>query len=229
MRAVNLLPPDHAARRPGGASSGTPAPKSLLIACGAVGVLVVGGLAATVWTSNSSVSSKSKQLAALQTQIVSIPSLAPTAPGGAARQSDVTGLVSGRLAWDEFLTDLSKVMPEDVWLQNLQATVPGSAANLAAAQAAAAAAQTPATGSTSSTSTTTTSTPAVAPPAPSTFTVTGFTYSQPSVARMMRRLEIVPWLTGLTLVTSAQTTIGNSTVYQFTVKGAVAAPGSPGT
>jgi hypothetical protein len=41
------------------------------------------------------------------------------------------------------------------------------------------------------------------------------------VARMMRRLELVPWLSNISLVTSATTTIGNSTVYQFTIKGAL--------
>jgi len=227
MRAVNLLPPDRAKLRSGG--NGTPPPKSLFLACGAVGLLVVGGLVAMVWTSNSSVSSKTKQLAALQTQIVSIPSIASSTSLGSGRKSAVTGLVGGRLAWDEFLTDLSKVMPEDVWLQDLQATVPGSAATLAAAQAAAAAEASASDTTTTTSSTSTTTTPAPAPPPASTFSVTGYTYSQPSVARMMRRLEIVPWLTGLTLVTSAQATIGTTTVYQFTVKGAIASPGSPGT
>jgi len=220
MRAVNLLPPDRAAARAGGQPAST---KTLLVAFGAVGALIVGGLSITVWTSNSSVSSSSKQLASLQTQILSIPTTtAPTGTTG-SRQGDVVGLSNGRLAWDEFLTDLSKVMPEDVWIQSLAGTIPGSAANLAAAQAAAAA---PIPGSSTTTTTTTTSTPA-ATAAVSTFTVTGFTYSQPSVARMLRRLELVPWLSGISLVSSSQATIGNDTVYQFQLKGAITSPGVP--
>ena len=121
-------------------------------------------------------------------------------------------------------------MPEDVWLQSLQSTTPGAAATIATEQAAAAAATAAATATTSSSSTpTSTPPPAPAPTtaAPSTFTMSGFTYSQPSVARMMRRLDIVPWLSGVSLVSSTKAAIGADTVFQFTIKATVVAPRRP--
>ena len=57
---------------------------------------------------------------------------------------------------------------------------------------------------------------------PTGFTVTGYTYSHPSVARLMRRLSLVPWLSDVSLVSSAKTAIANRTIYQFTVGASVA-------
>jgi Tfp pilus assembly protein PilN len=48
-------------------------------------------------------------------------------------------------------------------------------------------------------------------------TFTGYTYSQPAVARMMRRLDLVPWLQDVTLVSSTKTAINNHKVFQFTL------------
>ena len=55
------------------------------------------------------------------------------------------------------------------------------------------------------------------PSTPGAFTVTGYTYSQPSVARLMRRLRMVPWLDGVSLTTSSKTTLADHVVYQFTL------------
>jgi Tfp pilus assembly protein PilN len=181
-----------------------------------------------VWSSSSSIGDKQKQLQALQAQIASTASSSslPTTLG--TRKATVMALGAQRLQWDQFLGTLSKVMPEDVWLGSLQSTTSGAAATLASAQAAATAAATAA--SAPATTTTTSTTPAPSAPAPtaSTFTISGYTYSQPSVARMMRRLDDVPWLTGVSLVSSSKSTIGSDVVFQFTVKAAVISPqGTP--
>jgi len=220
MRAVNLLPPDRSAAKR--AAEGDHNRKSLLIASGIVGALIITGLSVMVWSSSSSVNDKSKQLNALQSQIASTPTSATLQPATGTKTTTVSSLVANRLAWDQFLGALSKVMPEDVWLQNLQATTPGAAATLASAQAAALAA----TAAVTTTSTTTTATPPPAPASalPSTFTISGFTYSQPSVARMMRRLNLVPWLTGVSLVSSSKTSVGANTLFQFTVKASLVSP-----
>jgi hypothetical protein len=49
----------------------------------------------------------------------------------------------------------------------------------------------------------------------------GFTYGQPSVARVMRRLAIVPWLSDVSLVSTATSLIGNKSVVQFTIKATI--------
>ena len=200
MKAVNLLPAD---RRSTNTSAGLdPGRRNLLIVCAVVGVLLIAGLAMMVWSSGSSLSKKRSELASIQARIASTSSATSVAAGAGAgtRKSTVIGLVANRLSWDQFLGTLSKVMPEDVWLQSLQSTTAGAAATLATNQAALAAASAPA----ATTATTTTPAPAPAAATPSTFTISGYTYSQPSVARMMRRLNLVPWLTGVTLVSSTK-------------------------
>jgi len=224
MRAVNLLPADRTVTR--GVSTAAAPRRPLLIAAGALGVVTIAGLSTAIWSSNSSVSDKKKQLEALQTQISSLPAAGTTAMTSARSQA-ITGIVSNRLQWDQFLTTLSKVTPEDVWLQNLTVQTAGAAATLAQKQAAAAAALAAAQAAIAPpTKTTTNPEPPPAPVTttavtPNTFTVTGFTYSQPSVARLMRRLDIVPWLQDVSLVSSSKSQIGADTVFQFTVKATV--------
>ncbi len=220
MRAVNLLPADRGStRRTTGLD---PKRKNLLIGSGIVGVLIVTGLSVMVWSSSSSLNDKQKKLDALRSQIASTTTIATAQTALGTRKATVTTLVANRLAWDQFLGTLSKVMPEDVWLQNLQSTTPGAAASIAAQQAAAAAATSAAAAAKKSSSSTTPTPPPppVTVPA-STFTISGYTYSQPSVARMMRRLDIVPWLSGVSLVSSTKASVGAVTVFQFTVKATV--------
>jgi len=227
MKAVNLLPSDRPVAR-GGAAPITSSPqKGLLIACAVLGIVTIAGLSTAIWSSHSSVSQKQKQLQALETQISSVP-----APGGqsstvsdtSARTQSINGIVGDRLVWDQFLRTLSKVVPEDVWLQSMQVTTAGAAATLAQQEAAAAAAAAAAVAATQ-TSTTTfapAAPPSVAPvTTANTFTVTGFTYSHPSVARLMRRLDIVPWLQNVSLSSSSKNAIGNDTIYQFTLTATV--------
>jgi Tfp pilus assembly protein PilN len=232
MRAVNLLPADARAVHRSAAAQGLRRPP--VIAAGAATFLVVAGLMALIWTSNSSVADKQKQLDALKAKIAATPSPAAvirsaeaaagrTSPTVQSRRATVTGLADNRLAWDEFLATFSNVVPENVWLQSFQAATPGAAATLATAQAARAAA---AAASVAASTTTTASAPAPTPSSSTTagatsFKITGFTYSQPSVARLMRRMALVPWLTDVSLVTSSKSAIGSDTVYQFTLQASV--------
>jgi Tfp pilus assembly protein PilN len=107
-----------------------------------------------------------------------------------------------RTTWDGFMNAFSRVVPEDIWLLDLTAS-----------------ASTPAPAGSTPTTTTpaTPATPSTPASAPTAFTVTGYTYSQPSVARLMRRLKLVPWLNDVSLTTSAKTLLNNHLVYQFTL------------
>lgn len=225
MKAVNLLPPDRPVAR-GGAAPITGSPrKGLLIACAVLGIVAIAGLSTAILSSNSSVSQKQKELEALETQISSIPTpgvQSSSASDTSARAQAINGIVGDRLVWDQFLRTLSKVVPEDVWLSNMQVTTAGAAATLSQQQTAAAAAA--AAAAATQTSTTTTPAPPPAATAPSTsntFSITGFTYSHPSVARLMRLLDIVPWLQGVSLTSSSKSAIGNDTIYQFTLTATV--------
>ncbi len=230
MRAVNLLPADAREVKRSAVGQGLRS-RPGLVASVAATILVVGGLMAAVWTSNSSVADKQKQLDAIKAKIAATPTPAAVirsaeiAAGRRAavqsRRTTATSLAENRLAWDQFLSTFSNVVPENVWLQSLQASSPGAAATLATAAAARAAVQA-ASGSAGASTTTPPATPARTTTAgANSFKITGFTYSQPSVARLMRRMALVPWLTDVNLVTSAKAAIGSETVYQFTLQASV--------
>jgi Tfp pilus assembly protein PilN len=53
------------------------------------------------------------------------------------------------------------------------------------------------------------------------FSITGYTYSQKSVARLMRRLQLLPWLNAIRLQSSVLTTVGPKSAFQFTITGGV--------
>jgi Tfp pilus assembly protein PilN len=97
------------------------------------------------------------------------------------------------------LRDLAKVLPGNVRLQSLQAQSPTPTVS----------------SSTLSSTSTTTTTPGTTPTA---FLVTGFTSSQKSVARVIDRLSLLPWLSDVSLQSSTRsdTNRGNKAV-QFTI------------
>ena len=49
----------------------------------------------------------------------------------------------------------------------------------------------------------------------------GYTYSQASVARLIRRLRLLPWLSDVQLQNSNLTTVGAHSVFQFSIVGGV--------
>ena len=64
-------------------------------------------------------------------------------------------------------------------------------------------------------------TPSALPATPTELTIIGYTYSQASVARLMRRLNLLPWLDDVSLQSSTLTTVGTHSVFQFTITGGV--------
>jgi Tfp pilus assembly protein PilN len=173
MRSVNLLPRDDA-------SQGRKLPPPpVLAACGGL-VVITAALAVMFLSASGNVARQQRALEDAQATYNALP--APAAPSAAQtelpalRTTRVTALASvlaQRVAWDRLLREVSQVVPSDVWLLNLNAQSP-------ALGAAAAAAATPGT-------------------VTQTFTVTGCTYSQDSVARFLARLDVVPDLSDMTL------------------------------
>jgi hypothetical protein len=190
MKAVNLLPPDHKAVRQVGL--GTALHKHSVAIGGTAAALAVAALLGAAYQSASNdASSQQSRLDAVNAQIASV-----SHPLNAASQSvrdriqQVTSADAARMSWDGFMTNLSRVLPEDVWLSTMQAQETA-----------------PVAGSTTTTTPLPASTPGVLP---TRFTIPGFTYSQASVAR--RRLSLLPWrLTTLTNSRSPRRT----PVFQF--------------
>jgi Tfp pilus assembly protein PilN len=190
MRAVNLIPPE----RRGGKRSTPRVREPLLPVSIFVAVLAVGAVGYLAHSTSSTVSHRRATVQQLDEQLAKLTAAQQAEPTGAttSRVAAATTIAGQRVSWDGFLNSLSRVVPEDVWLLNLSAT--GTGASSAPSPA-----------------------PAPAAAAPTGVTFTGYTYSQPSVARMMRRLALVPWLQNVSLVSSTKTSMANQTVYQFTL------------
>jgi len=193
MRAVNLLPDDRRGSRRASPLAALRRQPLLLLAI-VVAIAVVAGLGFELRSASSTVNARQQALRDLSAQLAKLPKArpaasTPTAAQKASRAVVVSTVAAQRTTWDGFLSALSRVIPEDVWLLNLSAS--------------------------SASASTTTGTPSTS--VPTAFTVSGYTYSQPSVARLMRRLRLVPWLDDISLTTSSKTSLNDHVVYQFTL------------
>jgi Tfp pilus assembly protein PilN len=198
MRAVNLLPKDVEAPKQG--------PSTVAVALGATAVLAAALLAIGRVSADSSVSDRQTALAAAQADLASLPAL-PAQPSSssaipqerAARVAALSAALTTRVAWDRVLREVSLVLPDDVWLTQLNGQVPGSGSTGAQ----------PGQG----------------------LHLTGYTYSQASVARLLSRLQVIPDLAGVTLNSSTAATIGKRPVVQFDVgadlKASIPTPAPP--
>ena len=205
MRAVNLLP---------GQDTGESKAPPLPILVGCIGsVVVVAVLAMMFLSASSQVAQKRSALQRLQAEYAAIPAPPPPSPVVGQipqqRQSRTTALATvlgRRVAWDRLLREVSQVVPSDVWLVTLNAQSPSTAV--------------PPRGSTVTTV--------------QSFTVSGCTYSQDSVARFLARLALVPDLTGMTLGKSSSSTSSGGTdtstcpakMVSFQLQGSVRAAGA---
>jgi hypothetical protein len=77
---------------------------------------------------------------------------------------------------------------------------------------------------TTTTETTTTPAPAPLPPPTSPLSLAGYTYSQEGVARLLSRLEVIPELQDVKLISSTQATLVGRDVFSFAIQAAVRAP-----
>jgi Tfp pilus assembly protein PilN len=224
MRAVNLLPvePKRTRKAPGVVTQ-----LALVAPFVVAGLLVAGYLLAS-----SQVNSKQATLTALQDELAAIPKLEAQQQQNPAlaterslRIATLSATLQSRLVWDRVLREVSAVLPGDVWLTLLSAETPEQPAPVTAAPTAPAAGATttpPATTGTATTTgpATTTTAAASAPPPPSTgpMNIQGYTYSHEGVARLLSRLQVVPALQDVKLVSSSQSTVNGQTVIAFTIE-----------
>jgi Tfp pilus assembly protein PilN len=211
VRAVNLLP--------GGEEQGRKVPPVPVLAGGVGAVLVSAVLAGMFLSASAGVAKKQQALEQIQAEYAAMPVPAPASPVVAElpqqRQTRVTALATvlgQRVAWDRLLREVSQVVPSDVWLVTLNALAP-------------------------SISPASTATPAAGAEPQQSFTVTGCTYSQDSVARFLARLSVVPDLMNMTLARSQSSGDASgggsggggqcpSGMFTFTLQGAVRPAGA---
>lgn len=125
MRAVNLLPREEA-KRSFEAKRG--------VVFGGVGgaALATAVLASMMISAGGAANSKQEELDGLRAQIAAIPTVPVVdtstedalAADKGARVGALSAALSGRIAWDRVLRQVSLVLPEDVWLTNLSAAAP---------------------------------------------------------------------------------------------------------
>jgi len=192
MRAVNLLPRDHGQR--------TIKKESLPVLVGACSaVLMLALLGAMFMMGSGKIAAQQRKLDDLNRRFQALP---PPPPGPTAAEQALAGeqsarvtalsaALASRVSWDRVFREFSLVLPDDVWLTELSAKSPIS----------------PATNASSSTGTGT----------PSEFTITGRTYSHDGVARLLSRLQVVPDLTNVQLVSSTLAKVGNQDVVEFSI------------
>ena len=190
MEAVNLLP---AYARPGHpwAAIGRDLSARRVVKAGIVAACVVAvGLGAGYYLERSVVNNRQATLADVQAQVAVVDAkaapLRAAQAAAAARMAAAGSASEKRVAWEALLADVSRVLPKQVYLQSLSAQSPTP---LAPGAVAAAPTTPPGT------------TPATA--SASGFSATGVASSHVKVAVVLDRLASLPWLTNVTLVSSA--------------------------
>jgi type IV pilus assembly protein PilM len=172
---------------------------ALLPAAVAVPLVAIGFL---FFQASGDVNEREDRLSVAERELAALPKpkraeIDPALQGEQAQRATAVAQVLGRrLAWDAVLRDVSRVLPADIWLTELNATVPTPANSLTTVAAA----------------------PAPAGPvAPTGVTVTGYTYSQNDVAELLARLQTVPSMTNVQLQSSEIAEVGKKSVVQFTI------------
>jgi Tfp pilus assembly protein PilN len=202
VRAVNLLPQDRGQR--------TIKKESLPVLIGACSaVLVAAVLGAMFMMGSGKVAAEQRKLDDLNRVYQALPP-PPAGPSVAqqqlageqsARVSALSTALSSRVAWDRVFREFSLVLPNDVWLTTLTAKSPIS----------------PVTNVATSTG-----------GAPSQFTIQGRTYSHDGVARLLSRLQVVPDLTNVQLLSSTLSKVGGQDVVEFSLAADIKVSGAPG-
>jgi len=204
MRAVNLLPRDHGQRKV--------RKESLpVLVGGCTGLLVVAVLGAMFMMGSGKVAAAKRNLDDLNRQFEALP---PPPPGPSSAQQQLAGeqsarvgalttAMSSRVSWDRVFREFSLVLPDDVWLTSLTAKSPIS----------------PATNASSTGGST----------VPSMFTIAGRTYSHDGVARLLSRLQVIPDLTNVQLISSTRSKVGNQPVVEFNIAADIAPATGGGT
>ena len=197
MRAVNLLPEE---LRPGSRwaaiGRGASARRVLGGSGIAAGVLALAFAGLTV-QQRGVVEDRRTALHDVETRLVAAQAQAAAVQAAqaasAARLAALRTVVSQRIAWEDVLRDLSRVLPGSIFLQSLNAASPAPTAAVAGAA------------------------PSAPGAVPTGFTVVGSADSQVRVAQVLDRLALLPWLADVTLVSSVRTPGVARTPVVFTI------------
>ena len=202
MRAVNLLPQDQGQR--------AIKKESLPVLIGGCsGILVVAVLGAMFMMGSGKVAAQQRKLDDVNRQYQALPP-APAGPSAAQQQlageqsprvAALSSALTSRVAWDRIFRQFSLVLPDDVWLTTVTAKSPISPLTNVA------------------------STSGTGPP--SEFTIQGRTYHD-GVARLLSRLQVVPDLTNVQLLSSSLSNVGGQNVVDFSIAADIKAAGDPG-
>jgi Tfp pilus assembly protein PilN len=200
MEAVNLLP---AYARPGHpwAAVGKDLSARRVVKAGSVAALVVAvGVGLGYYLERSVVNNRQATLADVQAQVAVVDAQAAplrAAQAAAAARLTTAGTVSERrVAWEGLLADVSRVLPKQVYLQGLSLQSPTPLAPGAPIPA----------------PTTPAGTTAPATTGASGFSATGVASSHVKVAVVLDRLASLPWLTNVTLLSTANGSASGTTL-----------------
>jgi len=188
MEAVNLLPVYARPGHPWAAVGKDLSARRVVKGGTVVACLVAVGIGLGYYYERSLVNDRHATLADVQAQVAVVDAKAAplrSAQAAAAARMAAAGSVSAnRVAWEALLADVSRVLPKQVYLQSLSAQSPTPLSSGAAAAAPTTAPGTPA-------------------PSASGFSAAGVASSHVTVAVILDRLASLPWLTNVTLVSSA--------------------------
>jgi Tfp pilus assembly protein PilN len=192
MEAVNLLPAYARPGHPWAAVGRDLSARRVLKAGSVVACVAVLGLGLGYVYERSAVNDRRATLADVQAEVaVADAKAAPlrsAQAAAAARMAAAATVSEKRVAWEQLLADLSRVLPSQVYLQSLSLQSPTPLATGASTPAP----TTPATG-----------TPTPATTSSSGFSATGVASSHVSVALVLDRLASLPWLSNVTLLSTA--------------------------
>ena len=197
MRPFNLLPDEEGttkARRVG----------FVQVAVALGGIIVVAALGALYLFSSAAVTEKRGTVDDLRVELAEV--TVPKKEADQARQARLASeqksrvdalskALSRRVPLDRLLRDFGLVLPENVWLDSLQVTTPGSADEAEPAAPVA-------PGETA---------------APNGFTITGYTKEQTGVAELLSRLSVLPELSSVTLLSASASDDPNDKTVQFSI------------
>jgi Tfp pilus assembly protein PilN len=199
MRAVNLLPREHVEQKR------EPLNVVALVA-GIGGAVVLLVLVGGFLLANRSVDRQRQALTSAKAVLAATPVHQVSAQTQAFRSEvlnkreqrslALAAALGKRVSWDRILRRLALVLPDDVWLTELDGSVPLQSATPVALP---------------------TTTPSAIPAVPTALTIKGYTYSQASVARLLARLEVVPDLKNVQLQDSETSAINGVPVYSFVI------------
>ncbi|MDQ3889885.1 MAG: PilN domain-containing protein [Actinomycetota bacterium] len=191
MRAINLLPP-----RAHETTRWSRSRQAALVL--AAGTLAASAPLVLLYTqARSDVAAKRGELAAVQAEATVRPreQTKGTEEGKrladerTARTSALATALASRVSWDRFLRDLSLVLPNRVWLSQLS-TTPEATGESGAEESEA---------------------------TPLAVTINGYTESQWRVARLLTRLEVLPELSSVRLLSSKSARAMDQPVIEFSV------------